>query len=122
MNTKILILMKDEKYSMSLRSFLLTKIEGSEITAVSDIKSLAQLKLSEYSTIIVSSELKEGVWLKALPVIKKVKSFILLGVVEGADVSEGIAIKYGADAFFKLPVNSETLLAAVKNVIDKVNN
>jgi len=122
MNSKILILMKDEKYLQSLKAFLLSRIEGCEVTAVSDIKALNQLPLADYSTIIVSSILKEGVWLKALPVIKKVRSFILLGVSEGADVSENIAIKYGAEAFFKLPVNSDTLLASIKNVIDKANS
>jgi DNA-binding response OmpR family regulator len=119
MKAKILILMKDEKYLLSLKKFLLSKIEESEVTAVADIKTLSQLTVSEYSTIIVSSALKEGTWMKALPIIKKVKSFILLGVSDGADVTESIAVKYGADAFFKLPVNSDTLLAAVKNVIEK---
>jgi DNA-binding response OmpR family regulator len=122
MKPKIILLMKDEKYLTSLKAFLLNRIEGSEVTAVSDIKELNQLPLSEYSTIIVSSLLKEGVWLKALPIIKKVKSFILLGVSEGPEVSEGIANKYGADAFFKLPVNSDTLLASVKNVVEKAHS
>ncbi len=121
MKAKILILMKDENYLLSLKKFLLSKVEGSEVTAVADIKSLNQLPVSEFSTVIVSSLLKEGTWLKALPVIKKAKSFILLAVSEGADVSESIAVKYGADAFFKLPVNSDTLLATVKNVIEKAN-
>ncbi len=120
MKPKILILMKDEKYLQSLKLFLVNKISESEVDTVSEIKSLSKLPLSEYSTVIVSSLLKEGVWLKALPVISKAKSFILLGVPEGPEVSQGIADKYGAAAFFKLPVNSETLLTAVKNVIEKI--
>jgi len=118
MRKKIAILMKDEKYLKSLEKFLTSKIDGCECFITQDVKELLTEDLESYDTLIVSSVLSEGIWLKALPVIRKAKSFILLAVSEGPELNADIAAKYGAAAFFKLPLNSEQFLAKVKEVVE----
>jgi len=121
MKVKIIICMKDEKYLNSLKKFICSKVPECECLAVLEIKELTKVDLSTYTLMIVSSLLNEGVWLKALPVIRKVQNFILLGVADGPEISDAIAMKYGASAFFKLPLNSEALLSAVNDVIERAS-
>ena len=118
MRKKIAILMKDEKYLKSMEKFLTSKIDDCECFITQDVKELLTEDLESYNTLIVSSVLPEGIWLKALPVIRKAKSFILLAVAEGPELNADIAAKYGAAAFFKLPLNSELFLAKVKEVVE----
>ncbi len=118
MRKKIAILMKDEKYLKSLEKFLVSKINDCECFITQDVKELLTENLESYDTLIVSSVLSEGIWLKALPVIRKAKSFILLAVSEGPELNADIAAKYGAAAFFKLPLNSELFLAKVKEIVE----
>lgn len=118
MRKKIAILMKDEKYLKSLEKFLISKINDCECFITQDVKELLTENLESYDTLIVSSVLSEGIWLKALPVIRKAKSFILLAVSEGPELNADIAAKYGAAAFFKLPLNSELFLAKVKEIVE----
>ncbi len=118
MRKKIAILMKDEKYLKSLEKFLNSKIEDCECFITQDVRELLTEDLESYNTLIVSSVLPEGIWLKALPVIRKAQSFILLAVSEGPELNADIAAKYGAAAFFKLPLNSEQFLAKVKEVVE----
>jgi hypothetical protein len=110
--------MKDEKYLKSLEKFLISKINDCECFITQDVKELLTENLESYDTLIVSSVLSEGIWLKALPVIRKAKSFILLAVSEGPELNADIAAKYGAAAFFKLPLNSELFLAKVKEIVE----
>lgn len=119
MKTKIIVLMKDEKYLSSLEKFVTAKVSNCECLAVSDVKDLSQVDLSACTVMIVSSLLKEGVWLKALPVIRKVQNFILLGVSDGPELSDAMALKYGAAAFFKLPLNSDSLLNTINDIIER---
>lgn len=118
MRKKIAILMKDEKYLKSLEKFLASKIDECECFVTQDVRELLTEDLASYNTLIVSSVLTDGIWLKALPVIRKAKSFILLAVSEGPELNADIAAKYGAAAFFKLPLNSEQFLAKVKEVVE----
>ena len=118
MRKKIAILMKDEKYLKSLEKFLTSKIGDCECLVTQDVRELLTEDLSSYNTLIVSSVLTDGIWLKALPVIRKAKSFILLAVSEGPELNADIAAKYGAAAFFKLPLNSEQFLAKVKEIVE----
>lgn len=118
MRKKIAILMKDEKYLKSLEKFLTSKINDCECFITQDVKELLTEDLESYNTLIVSSVLPDGIWLKALPVIRKAQSFILLAVSEGPELNADIATKYGAAAFFKLPLNSEQFLAKVKEVVE----
>ena len=118
MRKKIAILMKDEKYLKSLDKFLTSKIDDCECFITQDVRELLTEDLESYNTLIVSSVLPDGIWLKALPVIRKAKSFILLAVSEGPELNADIAAKYGAAAFFKLPLNSEQFLAKVKEVVE----
>ncbi|MGI6393778.1 MAG: J domain-containing protein [bacterium] len=117
MKTKIVICMKDERYLRTLENFIKSKIPGCECLAVLEMKELANVDLSTYTLMIVSSLITEGVWLKALPIIRKAQNFILLEVAGGPELSEAIALKYGASAFFKLPLNSELLLSAINEII-----
>lgn len=110
--------MKDEKYLKSLEKFLASKIDECECFVTQDVRELLTEDLASYNTLIVSSVLTDGIWLKALPVIRKAKSFILLAVAEGPELNADIAAKYGAAAFFKLPLNSEQFLAKVKEVVE----
>ncbi len=110
--------MKDEKYLKLLEKFLISKINDCECFITQDVKELLTENLESYDTLIVSSVLSEGIWLKALPVIRKAKSFILLAVSEGPELNADIAAKYGAAAFFKLPLNSELFLAKVKEIVE----
>lgn len=119
MKTKIIVCMKDEKYLRSLEKFIASKVDDCEVLAVEQIRDLAKVDLSSYTLIIISSLITEGVWLKALPVIRRVQNFILLGVADGPEITDAIAIKYGASAFFKLPLNSESLLNAINDVIER---
>lgn len=110
--------MKDEKYLRSLEKFLASKIDECECFVTQDVRELLTEDLASYNTLIVSSVLTDGIWLKALPIIRKAKSFILLAVAEGPELNADIAAKYGAAAFFKLPLNSEQFLAKVKEVVE----
>lgn len=119
MKTKIAILMNDEKYLRSLSKFISSKITDCEVLATTEVRELTTLDLSSYNLIIVSSLLTEGVWLKALPVIRKFQNFILLGMQDGPELSETIAQKYGAAAYFRLPLSSDALLKSVSEVLEK---
>ena len=110
--------MKDEKYLKSLEKFLTSKIEDCECFVTQDVRALLTADLESCNTLIVSSVLQDGIWLKALPIIRKARSFILLAVSEGPEINADIAAKYGAAAFFKLPLNSEQFLAKVKEVLE----
>ena len=118
MRKKIAILMKDEKYLKSLEKFLVSKIDDCECFITQDVKELLTENLETYDTLIVSSVLPEGIWLKALPVIRKAKTFVLLAVSEGPELNADIAFKYGAAAFFKLPLNSEQFLVKIKEIVE----
>lgn len=118
MRKKIAILMKDEKYLLSLKKFLTSKIEDCECFVTRNVRDLLTEDLSSYNTLIVSSVLEDGIWLKALPIIRKAKSFILLAVADGPELNADIAAKYGAAAFFKLPLNSEQFLVKVREVAE----
>ena len=118
MRKKIAILMKDEKYLLSLKKFLTSKIEDCECFVTRNVRDLLTEDLSSYNTLIVSSVLEDGIWLKALPIIRKAKSFILLAVADGPELNADIAAKYGAAAFFKLPLNSEQFLVKVREVVE----
>lgn len=122
MNKKIVILLNDEKFLKSLEKFILSKISDCEIFTSTEVKALSSIDLSSYNLLIVSSLIDEGVWLRALPVIRKVQHFILLGLPEGPDLSDSIASKYGASAYFKLPLNSDDLIAAVAEILEKSNS
>ena len=111
--------MEDEKYLKSLEKFLTSKIDDCECFVTQDVRTLLTVDLESYNTLIVSSVLPEGSWLKALPVIRKAKSFVLLAVSEGPELNADMAAKYGAAAFFKLPLNSEQFLAKIKSVIER---
>jgi hypothetical protein len=119
MKVKIIVCMKDEKYLRSLEKFIVSKVSDCECLAVSEMKELSKVDMSSYTLMIVSSLIAEGVWLKALPVIRKVQNFILLAVADGPELTDAIALKYGAAAFFKLPLNSEALLSAINDVIER---
>lgn len=119
MKTKIAILMNDEKYLRSLSKFISSKITDCEVLATTEVRELTTLDLSSYNLIIVSSLITEGVWLKALPVIRKFQNFILLGMQDGPELSETIAQKYGAAAYFRLPLSSDALLKSVSEVLEK---
>ena len=121
MRKKIVILMKDEKYLKSLEKFLTSKIEDCECFVTQDVRELLKEDLSSYNTLIVSSVLTDGIWLKALPVIRKAKSFVLLAVSEGPELNADIAAKYGAAAFFKLPLNSEQFLAKIREIVENTS-
>ena len=110
--------MKDEKYLLSLKKFLTSKIEDCECFVTRNVRDLLTEDLSSYNTLIVSSVLEDGIWLKALPIIRKAKSFILLAVADGPELNADIAAKYGAAAFFKLPLNSEQFLVKVREVAE----
>ena len=110
--------MKDEKYLLSLKKFLTSKIEDCECFVTRNVRDLLTEDLSSYNTLIVSSVLEDGIWLKALPIIRKAKSFILLAVADGPELNADIAAKYGAAAFFKLPLNSEQFLVKVREVVE----
>ena len=110
--------MKDEKYLQSLNKFLTSKIEDCECFVTRNVRDLLTEDLSSYNTLIVSSVLEDGIWLKALPIIRKAKSFILLAVADGPELNADIAAKYGAAAFFKLPLNSEQFLVKVREVVE----
>ena len=118
MRKRIAILMKDEKYLQSLNKFLTSKIEDCECFVTRNVRDLLTEDLSSYNTLIVSSVLEDGIWLKALPIIRKAKSFILLAVADGPELNADIAAKYGAAAFFKLPLNSEQFLVKVREVVE----
>ena len=110
--------MKDEKYLKSLEKFLTSKISDCECFITQDVKELLTEDLESYNTLIVSSVLSDGIWLKALPVIRKARSFVLLAVSEGPELNADIAAKYGAAAFFKLPLNSEQFLAKITEIVE----
>ncbi len=122
MRKKIAILMKDEKYLKSLEKFLTSKIDDCECFITQDVKELLTENLESYNTLIVSSVLSDGIWLKALPIIRKARSFILLAVSEGPELNADIAAKYGAAAFFKLPLNSGQFLAEVTEIVENSVN
>lgn len=122
MKKKIAILMRDEKYLRSLEKFLASKIDDCECLATMDVRALLTVDLESYNMLIVSSVLADGFWLKALPVVRKAKSFVLLAVQDGPEINDTIAEKYGASAFFKLPLNSEAFLAKIKEVLETVEN
>ena len=119
MKKKIAILMNDEKYLKSLEKFLISKIGDCECFISTAIRELLPENLESYDLLIVSSVLSDGIWLKALPVIRKVKSFVLLSMPEGPELTDIIAEKYGAAAFFKLPLNSEQFLEKIKDILQK---
>ena len=118
MRKKIAILMKDEKYLKSLEKFLTSKISDCECFITQDIRELLTENLESYNTLIVSSVLSDGIWLKALPVIRKARTFVLLAVSDGPELNDDIASKYGATAFFKLPLNSEQFLAKIREIVE----
>ena len=122
MKNKIIILMRDEKYLDSLEKFVTSEVSDCDVFATGDTKDLSKLDLSKYALVIVSSLLKEGVWLKALPIIRKVQNFILLALKDGPELNEAIARKYGATGFLKLPINSEKLLFMINDILDNVRN
>ena len=110
--------MKDEKYLKSLEKFLTSKISDCECFITQDIRELLTENLESYNTLIVSSVLSDGIWLKALPVIRKARTFVLLAVSDGPELNDDIASKYGATAFFKLPLNSEQFLAKIREIVE----
>jgi hypothetical protein len=114
--------MRDKKYLDSLEKFIQEKVQDCEVKAIQDTRELTKLDLSEYALIIVSSLLQEGVWLKALPVIRKVQNFILLALKDGPELNESVARKYGAKGFLKLPINSEKLLFMINDILEDVKN
>lgn len=118
MRKKIAILMKDEKYLRSLEKFLTSNIDDCECFITMDVRELLTESIESYNLLIVSSVLQDGVWLKALPLIRKAQAFVLLAVAEGPELNSDIAAKYGAAAFFKLPLNSADFLAKIKNVLE----
>ena len=122
MKSKIIILMRDKKYLDSLEKFVKEKVPDSEVLAIGNTKDLSKQDLSSYTLIIVSSLLQEGVWLKALPIIRKVQNFILLALKDGPELNEAVARKYGAAGFLKLPINSEKLLFMINDILDNVRN
>lgn len=122
MKNKIIVLMKDEKYLTSLEKFIVDKVPDCEVFATGNTKDLSKLDLSSYALIIVSSLLQEGVWLKALPIVRKVQNFILLALKDGPELNESVARKYGAKGFLKLPINSEKLLFMINDILDNVRN
>ena len=118
MRKKIAILMKDETYLRSLEKFLTSNINDCECFITMDVKELLIESIESYNLLIVSSVLQDGIWLKALPLIRKAKCFVLLAVPEGPELNDDIASKYGAAAFFKLPLNSVDFLAKIKNILE----
>lgn len=122
MKKKIAILMQDQRYLNSIEKFLLTNIEGCECFAATEASALSTQDIDSFDTLIVSSVVGEGIWLKAMPIIRKFKTFILIAVQNGPDLTEAVAKKYGASAFFKVPLNAEQVLKAVREVIEKVEN
>ena len=110
--------MKDEKYLRSLEKFLTSNINDCECFITMDVKELLIESIESYNLLIVSSVLQDGIWLKALPLIRKAKCFVLLAVPEGPELNDDIASKYGAAAFFKLPLNSVDFLAKIKNILE----
>ena len=119
MRKKIAILMKDGKYLKSLEKFLISNIDECECFITQEVRELLTEDLESYNMLIVSSVLTDGIWLKALPVIRKARTFVLLAVPEGPQLNAEIAEKYGAAAFFKLPLNSAEFLATIKVVLEK---
>ena len=122
MRKKIAILMQDQRYLSSIEKFLLTNIEDCECFAVTEASALAAQDIESFDTLIVSSLVGEGIWLKAMPIIRKFKSFILIALQNGPDLTEAVAKKYGASAFFKVPLNADQVLKAVNEVIEKAAN
>lgn len=118
MRKKIAILMKDEKYLRSLENFLTSNIDDCECFITMDVRDLMIESVESYNLLIVSSVLQDGVWLKALPLIRKAQAFVLLAVSEGPELNDDIASKYGAAAFFKLPLNSADFLAKIRNILE----
>ena len=118
MRKKIAIIMKDEKYLKSLEKFLLSNIDDCECFITQDVRELLTENLENYNMLIVSSVLSDGIWLKALPVIRKARTFVLLAVSEGPQLNAEIAEKYGAAAFFKLPLNSGEFLSKIKVILE----
>jgi len=110
--------MKDEKYLRSLEKFLTSNIDDCECFITMDVRELMIESIESYNLLIVSSVLQDGVWLKALPLIRKAQAFVLLAVSEGPELNNDIAAKYGAAAFFKLPLNSADFLAKIKNILE----
>lgn len=110
--------MKDEKYLKSLMKFLTSNIDDCECFITIDVKELLTENIETYNLLIVSSVLQDGIWLKALPLIRKAQAFVLLAVSEGPELNDDIAAKYGAAAFFKLPLNSGEFLAKIKNLLE----
>ena len=111
--------MKDEKYLRSLEKFLTSNIDDCECFITMDVRELLTESIESYNLLIVSSVLQDGIWLKALPLIRKAQRFVLLAVSEGPELNDDIALKYGAAAFFKLPLNSTEFLAKIKTILEK---
>ena len=110
--------MKDEKYLESLKKFLTSNIDDCECFITADVKELLTEDIGTYNLLIVSSVLQDGIWLKALPLIRKAQAFVLLAVSDGPELNNDIAAKYGAAAFFKLPLNSGDFLAKIKELLE----
>lgn len=123
MKTRIIILMKEAKHSASVKSLISAQVENTPIAVLKNTKHLFEIALTPKDILVLSDELAEDSWVSTMPVARKIGGFILISFQKGEEaVTQDIANKYNAFAFFKAPFKSEDLMAAVHALVLKLNN
>lgn len=114
--------MKEEKHSASVKSLLGSKVEDVPIAVLKNTKQLFQIAVTSKDILVISDELPDDSWVATMPVARKIGGFILISFQQGVEaVSQEIADKYGASAFFKAPFKSDELTSALTSLVDKLN-
>jgi len=120
--TRIMILMKEAKHSASVKSLMGSKVADVPIAVLKNTQQLFQVAVTPKDILVLSDELPDDSWVATMPVARKIGGFILISFQRGEEaVSQEIADKYGATAFFQAPFKSDELIGALQALVDKLN-
>ncbi len=116
---KILVFMKDEKFRKGLKSFILKSIENVEVETIGSVEELLLKKLKNFKILVLSSHLKEGSWLRVIPIVKQIPTIFLLRFPDSVEVNDEIAKRYGIAKVFNTPLKKHNFLAVLKEHLQK---
>lgn len=117
MSYRIGIYLKDEKYLSALSDFLAKKLPDAEVFPFRSLKEFSTVSEGDLRVVIISTLLNEGLWLRAMPALKKSPHILLIAFPDGPEITDDIARKYGADKLFRAPLSSNDLLASIQQIL-----
>jgi len=120
--TKILVFMKDEKFRKGLKNFIEKSIKNIEIETIGSVEELLLKKLKDFKILLLSSHLKEGSWLRVIPIVKQISTIFLLRFPDSVEVNNEIAKRYGITKVFDTPLKKKDFLITLNEYLKQDTN